>query len=165
MSECPCGSGIEYETCCGPFLSREEKAPTAEKLMRSRYTAFVKGDIKYIYDTIDPDKRKDFDEKSIEDWSKKSQWKGLTIVNTSSGQEKDSSGTVEFIARYKLEDGTREHHEVAKFDKKDDQWYFVDGDMVTPKPIKRESPKVGRNDPCPCGSGKKFKKCCAGKQD
>jgi uncharacterized protein YecA (UPF0149 family) len=27
-------------------------------------------------------------------------------------------------------------------------------------PIRRTEPKVGRNDPCPCGSGKKFKKCC-----
>lgn len=26
--------------------------------------------------------------------------------------------------------------------------------------IRREQPKIGRNDPCPCGSGKKFKKCC-----
>ena len=28
------------------------------------------------------------------------------------------------------------------------------------KPIIRDVPKVGRNDPCPCGSGKKYKKCC-----
>jgi uncharacterized protein YchJ len=27
-------------------------------------------------------------------------------------------------------------------------------------PIRRSEPKVGRNDPCPCGSGKKYKKCC-----
>ena len=27
-------------------------------------------------------------------------------------------------------------------------------------PVEREAPKVGRNDPCPCGSGKKYKKCC-----
>lgn len=37
-----------------------------------------------------------------------------------------------------------------------------DGDD-TPRiePVRRETPKVGRNEPCPCGSGKKFKKCCA----
>ncbi|MFP4417755.1 MAG: YchJ family protein [Chitinivibrionales bacterium] len=160
MSVCPCGTGKEYEECCLPYISREQKAPTAEKLMRSRYTAFVVGDVAYIHDTIDPAKRDDFDEKSIQDWSKNSQWKSLTIVNTSNGTEKDTSGTVEFIARYKLEGGTREHHEVGTFGKKDDQWYYIDGEMVTPKPIKRESPKVGRNDPCPCGSGMKFKKCC-----
>jgi preprotein translocase subunit SecA len=28
-----------------------------------------------------------------------------------------------------------------------------------PQPVKRESKKIGRNDPCPCGSGKKYKKC------
>jgi preprotein translocase subunit SecA len=28
-----------------------------------------------------------------------------------------------------------------------------------PRPVRRSEPKVGRNDPCPCGSGKKYKKC------
>jgi preprotein translocase subunit SecA len=31
------------------------------------------------------------------------------------------------------------------------------------KPVRREASKVGRNDPCPCGSGKKYKKCCGNK--
>ena len=31
------------------------------------------------------------------------------------------------------------------------------------EPFVREKEKVGRNDPCPCGSGKKFKRCCMGK--
>jgi len=34
------------------------------------------------------------------------------------------------------------------------------GDKPSASPIRRESPRVGRNDPCPCGSGKKYKKCC-----
>jgi preprotein translocase subunit SecA len=35
----------------------------------------------------------------------------------------------------------------------------VGGDDAAVKTVHREGPKVGRNDPCPCGSGKKYKKC------
>ena len=52
------------------------------------------------------------------------------------------------------------HHELAEFRKSGDTWYFFDGKMVGPGQFTRETPKVGRNDPCPCGSGRKFKKCC-----
>jgi preprotein translocase subunit SecA len=33
-----------------------------------------------------------------------------------------------------------------------------------PKPLVKKEKKVGRNDPCPCGSGKKYKKCCGAKE-
>ena len=52
------------------------------------------------------------------------------------------------------------HHEVASFRKEDGVWYFVDGIEVKPRPFKRLTPKLGPNDPCSCGSGKKYKKCC-----
>ena len=52
------------------------------------------------------------------------------------------------------------HHEVATFRKVEDRWYFVDGKMAKHETFVRQAPKVGRNDPCPCGSGKKYKKCC-----
>jgi SEC-C motif-containing protein len=51
---------------------------------------------------------------------------------------------------------------VSRFLKQDGEWYFVDGQLVAPKTEKRNQPKVGRNDPCPCGSAKKYKKCCGG---
>ena len=35
-----------------------------------------------------------------------------------------------------------------------------DGFYEVQKPILNAGPKIGRNDPCPCGSGKKYKKCC-----
>jgi SEC-C motif-containing protein len=64
-----------------------------------------------------------------------------------------------------------DHHEVSSFRKSDSgQWYFVEGDSHThaegeghhhkPQTVQREGPKIGRNDPCVCGSGKKYKKCC-----
>ena len=52
------------------------------------------------------------------------------------------------------------HHEVGEFLRQDCRWYYVDGKLVPPETKKNEAPKVGRNDPCPCGSGKKYKKCC-----
>jgi SEC-C motif-containing protein len=52
------------------------------------------------------------------------------------------------------------HHERSVFEKIENRWYFKEGEMMKPKQVRREAPKVGRNDPCPCGSGKKYKKCC-----
>jgi SEC-C motif-containing protein len=74
------------------------------------------------------------------------------------GGAEDASGEVEFIARY-LENGLkREHHETALFRKEKGTWLFTEGAMVKPKPLVSE--KVGRNEPCPCASGAKYKKCC-----
>ncbi len=67
---------------------------------------------------------------------------------------------VEFIATFKEKGVTRRHHERSSFLREGDNWYFVDGDMVLPQTQVNEGPKVGRNEPCSCGSGKKFKKCC-----
>jgi SEC-C motif-containing protein len=67
---------------------------------------------------------------------------------------------VEFIARYVEKGQTVNHHEIAQFRREEGFWYFYDGQAPKPRTIKRETPKVGRNAPCPCGSGKKFKKCC-----
>jgi SEC-C motif-containing protein len=48
---------------------------------------------------------------------------------------------------------------VSRFRRHNKKWFYFDGDEIKPQPIVREGPRVGRNDPCPCGSGKKFKKC------
>ena len=53
-----------------------------------------------------------------------------------------------------------EHHERAEFEKIKGEWRFIDGRIIGPEPIRREEPRIGRNDPCPCGSGLKYKKCC-----
>jgi SEC-C motif domain protein len=66
---------------------------------------------------------------------------------------------VEFVARYRMGGAEHAHHERATFQRHDGRWYFEDGDIVKARPVVREAPKVGRNEPCPCGSGKKFKKC------
>lgn len=174
---CPCGLTESYEKCCGPFISGELSAPTAEKLMRSRYTAYTQGQIDYIKKTLAPESSKDFDVAAAKKWAAESEWKGLKILKVDKGQGDDKKGVVEFVATYTQDGVTLDHHEVATFRKNDKgQWLFVDGDAHTHKEgedhhhhhhhhrqetIVRESPKIGRNDPCSCGSGKKYKKCCA----
>lgn len=164
MELCPCGSQVAYSECCGPLHAGEKKAETAEQLMRSRYSAYVKANVHYIVDTTAAGSRKSLDKKATRDWAEKAEWLGLQIVSTTKGGPEDKKGEVEFIASYKdsnLE--RRNHHEIGRFKKLRDVWYYDDGELPAPTQVVREEPKVGRNDPCPCGSGKKFKKCCAGK--
>jgi len=159
MKQCPCGSGREYSSCCEQYISGRAKAPTAEALMRSRYSAYVEHAIDYIINTcVDRDKE-NIDYKSTRDWSEKSTWLGLKIISAEKGGISDNEGTVEFEAVYER-DGFRDtHYETAKFKKENDEWLYTEGE-ISPRTIVRSSPKVGRNDPCPCGSGKKYKHCC-----
>jgi len=157
---CHCGKGSSFESCCAPFLKKTKKPQTAEELMRSRYSAFVEGDIDYVMDTHDPDTRGQIDRDGTAQWAKESEWLGLEILEVEKGQAEDTFGRVDFCATYKLRGTQVDHRESATFRKHDGTWLFVDGEQIAGPPIKRDGPKVGRNDPCSCGSGKKFKKCC-----
>ena len=160
MGLCPCGSSKEYAQCCRPLIKGEEQAATAEALMRSRYSAHVNVEVDYIHDTTHPDKREGYNRQAVAAWCKRSEWQALEVVGVTDGGEDDQTGTVEFIARYREKGKLVKHHEIAEFARKDDRWYFVDGQAPKQEQIVRQGPKVGRNDPCPCGSGKKYKKCC-----
>ena len=160
MDLCPCGSERPYKQCCEPYIRGTRNAPTAEALMRSRYCAYVKSEIDYIYGTTHSSQRGKFDRKESEDWSQKTDWHSLEICQTDAGGEEDHAGTVEFIARYRNRGKMARHHEVAEFKKEEGQWYFFDGHAPKYEQVKRDGAKIGRNDPCPCGSGKKYKKCC-----
>jgi SEC-C motif-containing protein len=158
---CPCGSELEYKDCCEPIINGKKKVLTAEALMRSRYTAYVVGEVEYLGKTLDERGREEFDLEATREWSKDTDWKGLEIIAVEQGGADDDSGIVEFIARYEMDDQLLELHERATFKKSDDGlWQFIDGRVIGRDPYRRETPKVGRNDPCPCGSGKKYKKCC-----
>ncbi len=159
---CPCGSGQAFDACCGPLLSGAQPPSTAESLMRSRYTAYVRGEIGYLGRTLHPEHRADYDEAATRKWAATAQWLGLEVGALEGGGQADETGTVEFIARYRdAQKGTRHtHHERAEFRRQDGTWYFTDGHPVAPKTVVHEGGKVGRNDPCPCGSGRKYKKCC-----
>jgi len=160
MQECHCGSGQSYEACCGPYIQGVEPAPTAEALMRSRYSAYVVGAIDYLGDTLHPNHRSDWDRDATARWASHSEWLNLEIRDTEAGGEGDDEGFVEFVAHFKENDEHKVHHERSRFQRHGGRWYYVDGQLPKPVTQRNEGPKVGRNDPCPCGSGKKFKKCC-----
>lgn len=159
MTQCPCGSTRTFGECCEPIITGAASAPTAEALMRARYSAYTMAHIDFIENTIHSSARTDFDRESARKWAEQSQWHGLEILNVTGGKEEDAEGTVEFIATYSQNDEKVEHHEIAAFRKDSGAWAFVDG-RITHRPFRRDQPKIGRNDPCSCGSGKKYKKCC-----
>jgi SEC-C motif-containing protein len=85
---------------------------------------------------------------------------GLKIFQTEAGKEEDDKGTLIFGAYYTQNDKNEEHIEKSFFEKENGQWKFLDAQGVQTGTYRRSEPKTGRNDPCPCGSGKKHKKCC-----
>lgn len=149
---CPCGSGLQYSACCLPYLQRTASAPTPEALMRSRYSAYVNHDVDYLIATWDPDHQPEQWRHAIEESCHGTHWQGLTLLACSPGNGPDE-GYVEFAARYA--DATTPQRivlmrERSRFLRRYDRWYYVDGVHL----------QTGRNDRCPCGSGKKYKLCC-----
>jgi SEC-C motif domain protein len=162
---CPCrlrsAEPKSYSECCAPHIEGGEPAPTAEALMRARYSAFALGKIDFLLDSLAPESRYDFDRKAVTHWSSQSQWLGLDILSTELGQPGDDKGYVEFVAHFVMEGEPRAHRErsLFRFDQGDGRWYFLEEANRKAEPIIK-GPQPGRNDPCPCGSGKKYKKCC-----
>lgn len=131
---------------------------TAEELMRARYHAYETCDMEFIKESHDPDNTEGIDQAECEKWARESQWLGLEIISTTKGGEDDKDGIVEFKATY-IENGkTIVHHERSYFVKRNGVWFYQKWLPITSTRINEN--RVGRNDPCPCGSGKKYKKCC-----
>ena len=126
--------------------------------MRSRYTAYSLKNIQYLIETTHPGQQERIIQQKIYQQSTGTLWQKLEVVDTEAGIASDMTGIVEFKAWFKesLSGPEKVHHERSSFIKKEGLWYFVYPGMAL---IKTEN--VGRNDPCPCGSGKKYKKCCA----
>jgi len=161
-SVCPCGSERQFADCCEPILKGERTAVTAVELMRARYAAYTTAQIDFLRESSAPALRRKFDDKSTREWAQGSEWRGLTILRCEKGGATDAKGTVEFIASYRYKEQEHAHHETATFIRDEqNHWLFEDGTVAGHDPIRRTEPKTGRNDPCPCGSGLKFKKCCA----
>ncbi len=160
MDLCPCGSEISFADCCLPLIEGVRSADTAEALMRSRYSAHATKAFGHLFDTTLPAKREEGDKMETAAWSKKLDWERLEIRSVVDGGANDEKGTVEFVARYRKDGQASEHHEIAEFVKEEDRWYFKDGQAPLAEQSIRQGPKIGRNEPCPCGTGKKYKKCC-----
>jgi SEC-C motif-containing protein len=148
---CPCGSGQSYGACCGLYLSNQAHAPTAEALMRSRYTAYTQGNVDYLIATHHPTQRTANQRAELANSIQSTTWLGLQVIETCQGQGDDQQGAVEFIAYYRAP-SLGQIHERSRFVKQRDRWLYVDGEMLPPVVPKR-------NDPCWCGSGKKYKAC------
>jgi SEC-C motif domain protein len=133
-------------------------APTALALMRSRYTAYVRGAIDYLVATHDPVTRGAVDIPGITQWSRDTTWLGLEIVATERGGEADDAGIVEFIASGATRGAPFRMHERSRFRRVDGAWVYIDGEVRRSEPVRRAA-TAGRNDPCPCGSGMKYKRC------
>ena len=95
--KCPCGSTLTYAKCCGPLIKGTAPAETAEGLMRSRYSAYVKAEMDYLFETTHPAHRKGYDHEGTRTWAENAEWLGLEIVSSRGGKD-DSLGEVEFIA-------------------------------------------------------------------
>jgi SEC-C motif-containing protein len=148
---CPCGSARLFAECCGACLGGDP-APTAEALMRSRYTAYVLGNAEYLLRTWHRSTRP-----PQIDMTGGPRWTGLEIRALEAGGLGDERGTVEFVARFLQRGRASALHETSRFVRESGEWYYVDGTVHAASP---ERDKVGRNAPCPCGSGRKFKRCC-----
>lgn len=158
MSEtepCPCGSGQAYARCCCPFVEGGEPAPTAEALMRSRYTAYARRQVPYLLASWHPSTRP-----ARLELEEELRWQGLTVLATAKGGPADVDGIVEFEAVFAFQGHQQRLRERSRFVHEAGQWFYVEG-----VELPATSAKTGRNEPCPCGSGKKHKKCCLGKAD
>jgi SEC-C motif-containing protein len=142
---CYCNSKKEFSECCEPFLINKQKPSTPVQLMRSRYSAFVLGDGEYLVKTTTKENRYEDDIEIIKEFAKSALWLGLEVLGESESQ-------VEFKAFYKEGNIINVLHEKSSFVREDGMWLYKDGILF--------NSKIERNEPCPCKSGKKYKKCC-----
>lgn len=122
-ARCPCLSGEAYGSCCGPYHhDAGAAAPTAEALMRSRYSAFAVGDAGYLLATWSPSSRP-----ATLDLDDDVRWQRLDVLRTVDGGPFAETGVVEFVAHYRTPAGRGRLHEVSRFERRDGRWYYLDG--------------------------------------
>jgi SEC-C motif-containing protein len=128
---CPCGSQHQLQQCCLIFIEGTLPAPTAETLMRSRYTAHalstqVLSAIDYLWDTWSPEQRERSSKADIRHWAESCEWLGLEIRRTQAGSAIDEQGLVEFVAHFRQAGQNHQHHELSVFKKAEGKWLYVD---------------------------------------
>ncbi|MBG5918446.1 YchJ family protein [Providencia stuartii] len=148
---CFCGNTATFDQCCQPYLENKATPETPEQLMRSRYSAYVTHNADYLIATWHPDCQAEQWREELQQSFSQTKWISLRVISSSYAKNSDE-GYVEFSTCFIDEKADHKQliHERSRFLRIDKRWYYIDG--VTPK--------TGRNDLCPCGSGKKFKKCC-----
>ncbi|WP_417550673.1 YchJ family protein [Methylophaga sp.] len=145
---CPCQSQSVYDECCGLLHQGKHVATNAEQLMRSRYSAFVLHNTSYLHATLHPSQRRPDDLLNLQQTMETTEWLGLTILEHT---ETDDQAEIDFIAFY-VDKPIGQLHERSRFTRQQGQWFYLDGEFLPPT-------KLGRNENCVCGSGKKLKRC------
>lgn len=180
---CFCGSKYGFSSCCQPYINKELPVQTAEKLMRSRFSAYAIGNAQYIYDTYAKSSKTAQSVKDIDDWSKSCVWIALVIHPLANSVNNATEQFVEFSAFYITNNTLCELREKSRFILEDNiksdiadrkqstfntqlaQWRYIDGDIIAHS----ELATIKRNALCPCNNyptawqlkkGKKFKHCC-----
>lgn len=149
--KCYCDSQKPYKTCCQPFLSGHSLPDTPKQLMRSRFSAFCTGNVDYLFETHHPSARQPNEKKMLNQTIEDTQWVGLKIIKSEKPASGAIKGFVEFIAFYQ-NNNIEQLHENSKFIYEGNRWYYLDGSILKPHKFKQ-------NEPCWCGSQKKFKRC------
>ena len=144
--KCCCGLSFTYSNCC-ELLHNGQKANTPEALMRSRYSAFAKSKVDYLWFTSSAALQNGLTKADLKSTCDAYDFVKLEVINAVDDQ-------VEFIASMIIDNELHQIHEVSQFILEDDDWKYDAGNL-RPTPVI----KIGRNDLCPCGSDKKFKKC------
>ncbi|TXI62611.1 MAG: hypothetical protein E6Q46_08705 [Flavobacterium sp.] len=122
MSNCYCGNSLQFQDCCEPYIKGIKNAPTAEALMRSRYSAFATGAADYLVNTTHISKRRLHNKKDILAWSQSNKWLKLEILAS-------TETTVTFKAYYLDENlKAQVHYEHSTFKLENDKWFYVDGE-------------------------------------
>ncbi len=124
---CSCESGLNYNFCCGLYIDQQKNPPTAEALMRSRYTAYTQAKINYIQQTMAGPAAKDFDANAAREWATQAKWQGLKVINSQVNPKNPRQSFVEFKAFYMHQ--LKEHciHEISEFQLIDKRWTYIDG--------------------------------------
>lgn len=179
-SNCPCGSQKSYADCCEIAHKNHAAVTTPAQLMRSRYSAHALQLVDYVIDTYHPSCQAELQRESITQ-SVASHWIKLDVADVQKGCD-ENEGFVTFFAYFEDEKQLYCLGERSRFLRENGLWYYIDGEFIEqdppamnepepietsaaseaqiPLPHRTNAEKVGRNDPCTCGSGKKFKKCC-----
>ena len=155
---CFCCSNKPYSECCEPKHTGATIAESAQALMRSRYSAYCLSNWAYILKTYSKKQRASLSEQALEVSASGTKWLALSVFPPSAKAQQSSVTTeqVEFKAYYAVNHKPYLMHETSDFVMEDNEWRYTTGIMHSDSGLL----KTGRNDPCFCGSGKKFKQCC-----
>jgi SEC-C motif-containing protein len=155
LSACFCCSQKPFHECCEPILQNHYLALTPEALMRSRYSAYVLEQEEYLLSTWDISTRP----KALSLQDNRVKWLKLIIHSTDTSTAGEHMGKVDFSAHYINQDQFCILREVSRFTYHSGLWYYLDGKTEV------NNKKLARNSLCPCGSGRKFKRCCLNNQE